>query len=217
MHLEDINVSINKGEFVAVIGDIGSGKSSLLYSMLGELKFPDNGVRPKMKINGSLSLVTQKPWIVNDTVRNNILFGKEFNRRKYEEVLFYASLKRDLELFTHGDKTMIGEKGATLSGGQKARISFARSLYSDSDILLLDDLLSAVDVHVGKFILKESLLKFCQEKTIILITHAIYYLKYVDKILIMEGGRIVEQGSFEKLKNSTRFKEIVALLDPQKK
>lgn len=84
MNLEDINVTINKGEFVAVIGDIGSGKSSLLYSLLGELKFPDTGIRPKMKINGSLSLVTQKPWIVNDTVRNNILFGKEFNRRKYE-------------------------------------------------------------------------------------------------------------------------------------
>lgn len=112
---------------------------------------------------------------------------------------------------------MIGEKGATLSGGQKARISFARSLYSDSDILLLDDLLSAVDVHVGKFILKESLLKFCSQKTILLVTHAIYYLKYVDKILIMEGGRIVEQGSFDKLKNSARFKEIVALLNADKK
>lgn len=84
LHLEDLNVNIKKGEFVAVIGDIGSGKSSFLYSLLGELKFPENNVRPKMKINGSLSLVTQKPWIVNDTVRNNILFGKDFNRRKYE-------------------------------------------------------------------------------------------------------------------------------------
>lgn len=126
-----------------------------------------------------------------------------------------------MELFTHGDKTMIGEKGATLSGGQKARISFARSLYSDSDILLLDDLLSAVDVHVGKFILKETLLKFCKEKTVLLVTHAIYYLKYVDKILIMDNGRIVEQGSFDKLKNSVRFREILELLnkeeDPKKK
>ena len=98
-----------------------------------------------------MSLVTQKPWIVNDTVRNNIVFGKEYNRKKYQDVVHYACLKRDFELFTHGDKTMIGEKGSTLSGGQKARISFARSLYSESDILLLDDLLSAVDVHVGKF------------------------------------------------------------------
>lgn len=83
-HLQDINVSINKGEFVAIVGDIGTGKSSFLYSLLGELKFPEVGPRPKVKINGSLSLVTQKPWIVNDTVRNNILFGKDFNRKKYE-------------------------------------------------------------------------------------------------------------------------------------
>jgi len=95
-------------------------------------------------------------------------------------------LKRDFELFTHGDKTMIGEKGSTLSGGQKARISFARSLYSESDILLLDDLLSAVDVHVGKFMMTETLLKYAKDKTRILVTHALYYLKYVDKVLIME-------------------------------
>jgi len=122
-------------------------------------------------------------------------------------VLYFASLKRDLELFTHGDKTMIGEKGATLSGGQKARISFARALYSDSDILLLDDLLSAVDVHVGKFILKETLLKYCKEKTVLLVTHAIYYLKYVDKILIMENGRIVLDGPADQLAQNADIKE----------
>ncbi len=91
---------------------------------------------------------------------------------------------------------MIGEKGSTLSGGQKARISFARSLYSESDILLLDDLLSAVDVHVGKFMMTETLMKYAKEKTRILVTHALYYLKYVDKVIIMEEGRIVEQGNY---------------------
>ena len=96
-----------------------------------------------------------------------------------------------MELFTNGDKTMIGEKGATLSGGQKARISFARSLYSESEILLLDDLLSAVDVHVGKFLMTETLLQYCRSKSRVLITHALYYLKYVDKVLIMEEGKIV--------------------------
>lgn len=127
-------------------------------------------------------------------------------------------MKRDFELFTHGDKTMIGEKGATLSGGQKARISFARSLYSESDILLLDDLLSAVDVHVGKFMMTETLLKYSKDKTRVLVTHALYYLKYVDKVLIMEDGRIVEQGSYEKLKNSARFKEIYsAMMKDEKK
>lgn len=192
---------------VAVIGDIGAGKSSLLYSLLGEMKFPVNN-RPRVTINGSMSLVTQKPWIVNDTVRNNIIFGKEYNRKKYQDVVHFASLKRDFELFTHGDKTMIGEKGSTLSGGQKARISFARALYSESDILLLDDLLSAVDVHVGKFMMTETLLKYASDKTRILVTHALYYLKYVDKVIIMEGGRVVDQGSYEKIRNSTRFREI---------
>lgn len=103
----------------------------------------------------------------------------------------YACLERDFELFTHGDQTMIGEKGATLSGGQKARISFARALYSNSDILMLDDLLSAVDVHVGKFMMTETLLNFSRSKTRILITHALYYLKYVDKVFLMEEGHIV--------------------------
>ena len=103
---------------------------------------------------------------------------------------------------------MIGEKGATLSGGQKARISFARALYSDSKILLLDDLLSAVDVHVGKFMMTETLLSYCKSKTRVLITHALYYLKYVDKVLIMENGKIVEQGTYDVIRNSARFKDI---------
>lgn len=103
---------------------------------------------------------------------------------------------------------MIGEKGATLSGGQKARISFARSLYSESDILLLDDLLSAVDVHVGKFMMTETLLKYAKEKTRILVTHALYYLKYVDQVLIMENGAVVDQGDYEHIRNTARFREI---------
>ena len=151
--LIDTNFIIKKGEIVAIIGDIGAGKSSIMYSLLGQMKFKENMPTPRVVVNGTISLVTQKPWIVNDTVRNNIIFGKPYNKRKYEQIIHYSCLKRDFELFTHGDKTMIGEKGATLSGGQKARISFARSLYSQSDILLLDDLLSAVDVHVGKFMM----------------------------------------------------------------
>jgi len=98
-------------------------------------------------------------------------------------------------LFTHGDATMIGEKGATLSGGQKARISFARSLYSDSDTLFLDDLLSAVDVYVGKFLMVESLLRYCKNKTRILVTHAVYYLKYFDHVIVMHEGKIADQGT----------------------
>lgn len=195
---------------MAFIGDVGSGKSSLMYALLGEMKYPKNLPRPQLKINGKMSLVTQKPWIINATVRENITFGKEFDLRKYEEIVHYACLKRDFELFTHGDQTMIGEKGATLSGGQKARISFARSLYSDSEVLLLDDLLSAVDVHVGKFLVKEALMKFAKDKTIILVTHALYYLKYVDKIYILESGAIVDSGDYDKIRATQRFQIIYA-------
>jgi ABC-type multidrug transport system fused ATPase/permease subunit len=212
LDLKDIRLDIKKGDFVAFIGDVGSGKSSLLYSLLGEMKFPKNRPRPQLKINGKISLVTQKPWIVNATVRENITFGMEFDLRKYEEVIHYASLSRDLELFTHGDQTMIGEKGATLSGGQKARISFARSLYSESDILLLDDLLSAVDVHVGKFLVKEALMKYVVKKTRVLVTHALYYLKYVDKIYILEAGEIVDAGDYDKIRSTKRFQAIYANL-----
>lgn len=107
MHLTDLNFTIKKGEFVAIIGGIGAGKSSLMYSLLGEMKHKDNP-KPVVTINGSISLVTQKPWIVNDTVRNNIVFGEQWSESRYREVLKYACLERDLELFTHGDQTMIG-------------------------------------------------------------------------------------------------------------
>ena len=206
MNLIDLNFSIKKGELVCIVGGIGCGKSSLLYSLLGEMKFKESLGRPKLTVNGTMSLVTQKPWIVNDTVRNNIVFGERFDPLRYKETIKYACLERDFELFTHGDQTIIGEKGATLSGGQKARISFARSLYSNSDILLLDDLLSAVDVHVGKFMMTETLMKYTQSKTRILVTHALYYLKYADKILMVEDGKIVEQGNYEVIRNSSRFK-----------
>ena len=202
---------------VCVVGGIGSGKSSLLYSLLGEMKFKDSLGKPKMTVNGTMSLVTQKPWIVNDTVKNNIVFGERFDPVRYKEIIKYACLERDFELFTHGDQTMIGEKGATLSGGQKARISFARSLYSNSDILLLDDLLSAVDVHVGKFMMTETLMKYTQSKTRILVTHALYYLKYADKILMLEEGKIVEQGSYEVIKNTSRFKDMYATMMKEEK
>ena len=212
MNLIDLNFSIKKGELVCIVGGIGSGKSSLLYSLLGEMKFKESLGRPKMTVNGTMSLVTQKPWIVNDTVKNNIIFGERFDPARYKETIKYACLERDFELFTHGDQTMIGEKGATLSGGQKARISFARSLYSNSDILLLDDLLSAVDVHVGKFMMTETLMKYTQSKTRILVTHALYYLKYADKVLMLEEGKIVEQGSYDVIKNCSRFKDMYAAM-----
>ncbi len=128
---------------MALIGDVGSGKSSLLYALIGEMRYYDDVANnpPKMRISGSTALVNQKPWITNQTVKDNIVFGLPYDEKKYKECLQYSCLEPDLKVLTNGDSTMIGEKGVNLSGGQKARVALARALYSESDILLLDDIL----------------------------------------------------------------------------
>ncbi|KRX07927.1 P-loop containing nucleoside triphosphate hydrolase [Pseudocohnilembus persalinus] len=215
------NLKIPKGKMVAFIGDVGAGKSSFLYSLLGEmlydneeqLKFTQEGEQllqqnPQVYINGSISLVNQKPWMVSDTIENNILFGKPLNRQRYEQTIQNCSLTHDFTVLQKGDQTIIGEQGVNLSGGQKARISLARAVYSDSDILLLDDILSAVDVHVGKKIIKDCMTEFLKDKTRVLITHALYYMKYMDYIYLMDNGEIIEYGTYEEMKKSQQFKKV---------
>ena len=131
------------------MGQVGSGKSSILSGMLGEMYKLNHG---RININGSVAYVPQLAWIQNDTVRNNILFGSRYSEDFYQQVISSCALKPDLEIMPAGDKTEIGEKGINLSGGQKQRISLARSVYSNADIYMLDDPLSAVDSHVGKHI-----------------------------------------------------------------
>ena len=147
--LKNINVQINRGELVALIGTYASGKSSFANCLLGEMK---NQSASQIKINGTIAYCCQIPWIMNDTVKNNILFGKPYDQSRYFDAIKYASLGDDLLILSDRDNTLIGEKGSTLSGGQKARISLARALYSDADIFILDDILSAVDAHVGSFL-----------------------------------------------------------------
>ena len=134
---------------MALIGTYASGKSSFANCLLGEMK---NQSASQIKINGSIAYCCQIPWIMNDTVRNNILFGKPYDQPRYFDAIKYASLGDDFLILSDRDNTLIGEKGSTLSGGQKARISLARALYSDADIFILDDILSAVDAHVGSFL-----------------------------------------------------------------
>ena len=145
-HLADINLTIKKGEFVGITGAVGSGKSGLLGAILGEIPFYSGEISKK----GTIGYVEQEPFILSATVKENILFGREFDADKYAAALEDSCLVRDLVIFEDGENTKIGEKGATLSGGQKARLSLARSLYSDPDILLFDDPLSAVDSKVGR-------------------------------------------------------------------
>ncbi len=130
------------------MGKVGSGKSSILSSLLGEM----NKFKGKVYLNGSVSYVPQQAWIQNATLKDNILFGREFNSKHYHEIIETCALATDLNILPAGDRTEIGEKGINLSGGQKQRISLARAVYNESDIFLLDDPLSAVDAHVGKHI-----------------------------------------------------------------
>lgn len=150
--LKSIDLNIKKGSLIGVIGKVGSGKSSLLHGILNEMYIRNNG---KLLVNGSVAYVSQQSWIQNDTVRNNILFGSKYDKNLYERVIRDCCLVEDFKLMPQGDQTEIGERGINLSGGQKQRISLARAVYSDSDIYLLDDPLSAVDSNVGSYIFEK--------------------------------------------------------------
>ncbi|XP_071175209.1 multidrug resistance-associated protein 1-like isoform X4 [Mytilus edulis] len=195
--LKDIDLEIKDGTLVAVVGTVGAGKSSLVSSFLGEMEKLNGNVN----IKGSIAYVPQQAWIQNATVRDNILFGKEMDQCKYNNVVEACALKSDFEILTGGDLTEIGEKGINLSGGQKQRISLARAVYNNADVYMLDDPLSAVDSHVGKHIFKnvvgrEGLL---QHKTRVLVTHGIHWLPMVDTVVVMSDGVISEMGSYEEL------------------
>jgi ATP-binding cassette subfamily C (CFTR/MRP) protein 2 len=148
--LKDINLKVQHGMRVAVCGTVGSGKSSLLSCVLGEVPV----ISGTVKLCGTKAYVAQSPWIQSGKIEENILFGKEMDIEKYEKVLEACSLKKDLEILPFGDQTVIGERGINLSGGQKQRIQIARSLYQDADIYLFDDPFSAVDAHTGSHLFK---------------------------------------------------------------
>lgn len=181
-----------------VVGHVGSGKSSLISGLLGEMNKLNDGL---INLNGQIAYVPQQAWILNDTFKNNILFGGQYEENFYNHVLKSCSLTADLLLMPAGDATEIGEKGINLSGGQKQRVSLARSLYFNADIYLLDDPLSSLDSHVGKHIFDkvigpDGILK---KKTRIFVTNSLEFLSQCDHILVLDNGQIVEQGKYEDL------------------
>ena len=193
--LQDINLRVPEGSLVAVVGSVGSGKSSLVSAMLGEMETISGMVNTK----GKIAFVPQQAWLKNATLKDNILFGKRFKKDLYKKVLECCAMTTDLKVLPGGDETEIGEKGINLSGGQKQRISLARAVYNNCDLYLLDDPLSAVDSHVGKHIFEhvigpEGLLK---KKTRVLVTHGVGFLTQVDKIFVLKNGRISEDGTYE--------------------
>ncbi|XP_037896202.1 multidrug resistance-associated protein 4 [Glossina fuscipes] len=197
--LDKIELSIPKGKLCAIVGPVGAGKSSIMQLILGELPLTDGGV----VINGTISYAAQEPWLFSGTVRNNILFGEEYTKARYREITKCCALSADFEQLPYGDKTIVGERGASLSGGQRARISLARAIYKPASIYLLDDPLSAVDAHVGRHLFEEVIgPRSClaqQNVTRILITHQVHFLNEADWIVIIENGRISRQGTYKEL------------------
>ncbi|KAL3599623.1 hypothetical protein D5086_007541 [Populus alba] len=189
--LKDINFKVLNGMKVAVCGIVGSGKSNLLSSILGELP----KISGTLKLCGTKAYVAQSPWIQSGTIEENILFGKEKDKERYDKVLEACSLKKDLEILSFGDQTGIGERGINLSGGQKQRIQIARALYQDAQIYLFDDPFSAVDAHTGSHLFKEVLLGLLSSKTVIYVTHQVEFLSAADLILAGKYDDILNSGS----------------------
>ena len=192
--LRNIDLSIPQGSLIMIVGSVGSGKSSLFSALLGEM----HKISGESRLCGKVAYVSQEPWIRNDTVQRNIVFGHTMERRWYENVVKAAQLGPDLRILAHGDQTEIGERGINLSGGQKARISLARAVYHhEADVLLMDDPLSAVDVHVAQGLFDECINGLASSKTRLLILNSHYhFLPQADRIIVMSDGQIVGEGSF---------------------
>jgi len=205
--LRDISCTIEKGSLVAVVGEVGSGKSSFLSAILGEMESVDgtkvyipqkdgNQVR-----DNRVSYCSQSPWVVNDTLRGNILFGREYNQERYDEVIKACALTDDLAVLPAGDMTEIGERGINLSGGQKARVALARAMYSsETELMLLDDPLSAVDAHVGEHLFREAITgNVSRGATRVLVTHHVHFLPRCDAVIMIEKGMVKHTGTYAEL------------------
>ncbi|KAK1381980.1 ABC-type xenobiotic transporter [Heracleum sosnowskyi] len=205
--LSDINVDIQVGSLVAIVGGTGEGKTSLLAAMLGELP---PMVDESVVIRGTVAYVPQISWIFNATVRGNILFGSKFESTRYWRAIDVTALRHDLDLLHGHDLTEIGERGVNISGGQKQRVSMARAVYSNSDIYIFDDPLSALDAHVGQEVFNKCIKEELQGKTRVLVTNQLHFLPQVDKILLVSDGMVKEEGTFEELsRNGPLFQKLM--------
>ena len=188
--LNDISFSVSTGQMMGVTGPVGSGKFSVLMAILRELPT----ISGTVSINGRVAYVPQIPWVFSGTIRDNILFGRPFDNRRYFEVLDVCCMQADLNNFSKGDLTEIGHRGVSLSGGQRVRVSLARALYSDADIYLLDHPLSAVNAKVGKHLFENCICGFLSEKTRVLVTHQMHYLTNIDNVIVLNEGAIANDG-----------------------
>uniref|UniRef100_A0A8D1PBM2 ATP-binding cassette sub-family C member 12 n=1 Tax=Sus scrofa TaxID=9823 RepID=A0A8D1PBM2_PIG len=193
--LHNISFVVRKGKVLGICGNVGSGKSSLIAALLGQMQLQQGIVA----VNGTLAYVSQQAWIFHGNVRENILFGEKYDHQRYQHTVRVCALQEDLSSLPYGDLTEIGERGLNLSGGQRQRISLARAVYSNHEIYLLDDPLSAVDAHVGKHVFEECIKKALRGKTIVLVTHQLQFLESCDEVILLEDGEICEKGTHKEL------------------
>ncbi|KAI9198159.1 hypothetical protein LWI28_011152 [Acer negundo] len=205
--LSNINLDIPVGSLVAVVGSTGEGKTSLISAMLGEIP-PVSDVTAV--IRGTVAYVPQVSWIFNATVRDNILFGSAFESARYEKTIDVTALQHDLDLLPGGDLTEIGERGVNISGGQKQRVSMARAMYSNSDVYIFDDPLSALDAHVARQVFDNCIKRELTGKTRVLVTNQLHFLSQVDRVILVHEGMVKEVGTFEDLStNGTLFQKLM--------
>lgn len=193
--INDISISIGRNELIAVIGSVGSGKSSLLCALAGDMR----KTKGNITFGSSRAFCPQYAWIQNTTVKQNVVFGREFDEKWYNTVIDACALRPDFEILPNGDMTEIGERGITISGGQKQRLNIARAIYFNADIVLMDDPLSAVDAHVGRHIMDNAICGLLQDKCRVLATHQLHILHRVDRIIWMKDGNIYKMATFREL------------------
>lgn len=193
--LIDVDFRITSSGLTAIVGTSGCGKSALLCTILNETHI----VQGRLSVEGKISYAAQDPWIFPASIRQNILFGNQLTEERYQTVIKACGLEHDISLFQDGDKSLVGERGVLLSGGQKARIGLARAVYHEADIYLFDDPFSAVDFQIAQHIFKNCISKFLSKKIVILVTHQIHLLKGLQQMYVMEKGKIKKKMSYEKL------------------
>ena len=212
--LKNINLSVARKELVAVIGTVGAGKSSLLAALAGDMRKTEG----EITLGASRAFCPQYAWIQNATVKENILFGQKMNKEWYNAVVDACALRPDLDMLPAGDLTEIGERGITLSGGQKQRLNIARAIYHNSDIVLMDDPLSAVDAHVGRHIFDNAICGLLKDKCRVLATHQLHVLSRCDRVVILEDGVVRVIDTFENLMaNDEGFRNLMATTAQEEK
>uniref|UniRef100_A0A8C5MRP5 ATP binding cassette subfamily C member 8 n=1 Tax=Leptobrachium leishanense TaxID=445787 RepID=A0A8C5MRP5_9ANUR len=213
--LANIDIRIPQGQLTMIVGQVGCGKSSLLLATLGEMQKisgdvywnspeKETAIDAEIRRRGTVAYASQKPWLLNATVEENITFESPFNKQKYKAIIDACSLQPDIDILPHGDQTQIGERGINLSGGQRQRISVARALYQQTSVVFLDDPFSALDIHLSDHLMQEGILKMLRDnkRTTILVTHKLQYLPHADWIIAMKDGTIQREGTLKDIQNS---------------